>query len=316
MNRTTDVRVKASGDPEVSIIIPVYDQKRLLVEALDTIHSQTFDDFEVIIVDDGSSVEFAKITETYDDSVSLISHDQNKGAAAARNTGMEAAKGNYIAFLDADDLWRPTKLEKQLAAFEHGGDDLGLVYTGFIQYEVDGTTWTRHPSVEGYIYVEELERDQIHPTSTVMIRRECIDTVGGFDPQLPSRQDYDLWIRITERFSVSYVDEILVEKREQTDSISKNFERRIEGDRAVLQKVRGRIDQFDRTTRNRILSYHYHVLGRDYESNGNRYLAIKHLLLSIRYYPFRPISWAILAITILGIDRNGKLLTAAKSVVR
>jgi len=256
------------------------------------------------------------VIDDYDDRVRLVTHEENRGAAAARNTGIEHADGDHIAFLDADDTWKPTKLEKQRDVFENGDDDLGLVYTGFVQYELDGSEWERYPETRGNIYLEELERDRVHPTSTVMVRRNVAEEVGGFDTSLPSRQDYDLWIRITEQYDVDFVDEILVEKREQEDSISKDFDSRIQGDRAVLQKVRNRIEEFGVLPKSKILSYHYHVLGRDYESNGNRREAMKYLSLAILRYPIRPVSWAILAITILGIDRNGRLLNWVKDLIR
>jgi glycosyltransferase involved in cell wall biosynthesis len=305
-----------NDSPEISVIIPVYEQPELLAEALESVHEQTFDDFETIVVDDNSSNDFDSVRERFGEWIQFISHEENKGAAAARNTGIEAARGKYIAFLDADDRWRPPKLEKQHGVFERGKDEVGLVYTGFKHYDLDGNEWVRSPSARGDIYLEELERDRIHPTSTVMVRRACLDQVGDFDTSLPSRQDYDLWIRITEHYEVDYVDEVLVDKREQSDSISRDFQGRVNGDRAVLKKVRERIGGLDFRTRSRILSYHYHVLGRDHESNGDRLQAIKYLSLAIFRYPFRPVSWAMLGIAILGIDRNGPFMTWVKERIR
>jgi len=300
----------------ISIIIPVYEQPNLLQDALNSISEQTVDDYEIVVVDDASSMDFIPIVDKYDERVQLIEHEENQGAAAARNTGIEHGAGEYVAFLDADDVWEPTKLEKQRDMFQHGDDDLGLVYTGFIQYELDGSEWERYPEAEGDIYIQELEQDRVHPTSTVMVRRNVFEEVGGFDTSLPSRQDYDLWLRITEDYTVDYVDEILVDKREQPDSISKDFESRIRGDLAVFKKVKDRTADLDFTTRSRVYSYHHHVIGRDYESNGDHREALKHLGLAILRYPFRPISWAMFVIAVLGIDRNGPLLNFAKRIIR
>jgi glycosyltransferase involved in cell wall biosynthesis len=305
----------SSADIAVSVVVPVYEQPDLLREALDSVGRQTFDDYEVVVVDDASSADFGSIVDEYDDA-RLVVHEENRGAGAARNTGVEIARGTYVAFLDADDIWDPTKLEKQHAVFEAGGDDLGLVYTGIAQYELDGSEWRRRPEWRGHVHRAELERDRIHPTSTVVVRRDAFDRAGGFDPSLPSRQDYDLWIRITEQYAVDYVDEVLVEKREQPDSISKDFERRIEGDLAVFEKVRERTHGFDSWTRRRIHSYHYHVIGRDYESYGDRKRALQYLGRAILAYPLRPVSWAMFVVALFGIDRQGRLLTACKRLVR
>ncbi|WP_231378787.1 glycosyltransferase family 2 protein [Natrinema sp. J7-1] len=302
--------------PTISVVIPVYEQPQLLAEALDSVTNQTVSDIEVIVVDDASDTDFKPIVNQYGDRVRLLTHDENKGAAEARNTGIDAARGEYVAFLDADDRWAPTKLEKQLEVFKREDVTLGLVYTGFVQYQLDGTEWERYPDARGEIYRDELVRDRVHPTSTVMVRWECLERTGGFDPSLPSRQDYDLWIRIADHYEVDYVDEILVDKREQPDSISKDFDRRIEGDLAVFEKVKGRAAEFGIVTRSRIFSYHHHVIGRDYGSNGKRWKALQHLGLAIIRYPFRPISWAMFVITLLGIDRNGQLLTFAKQCIR
>lgn len=305
-----------TGDSaDTSVIIPVYDQPELLRDALESVFEQTYDGFEAVVVDDNSSADIEVVVREFPDA-RIVSHEENRGAGAARNTGIEAARGTFLAFLDADDIWEESKLEKQRHVFEERGDALGLVYTGFVQYELDGTEWKRYPDASGAIYTEELERDRIHPTSTVMVRRDILEKVGGFDTDLPSRQDYDLWIRITEQYEVDYVDEILVDKREQPDSISKDFDRRIKGDLAVFEKVKDRAADLDFFTRSQIYSYHHHVIGRDYESNGDRWQSLKHLSLAILRYPFRPISYAMFVIALFGIDRNGPLLTWAKQFIR
>lgn len=306
----------APNDPEISVVIPVYEQPDLLVEALDSVRDQTFTDLEAIVVDDASETDFEPIVEEYGDWARLFTLEENRGAAAARNTGIEATDGEYVAFLDADDVWRPTKLEKQRAVFEGRGDDLGLVYTGFVQYDTDGSELVRRPEARGEIHLDELERDRVHPTSTVMVRRDCLERVGGFDPSLPSRQDYDLWIRITEHYWVDFVDDVLVEKREQPGGISKDFDRRIRGDLAVFEKVRDRTADLGVRSRLRIHSFHHHVIGRDYDSNGNRRKALTHLGLAIAQYPFRPRSWTMFVIVLVGLDRNGRLLGTLKRLVR
>ena len=300
---------------DTSVIIPVYEQPELLRDALESVFQQTYKQFEVVVVDDNSKADIDRVVDEFPNA-RLVSHEQNLGAGAARNTGVKAAHGGFLAFLDADDTWKETKLEKQRRIFEKGCNKQGLVYTGFVQYELDGTEWKRYPDAKGKIYIDELERDRVHPTSTVMVRQDVLEEVGGFDTNLPSRQDYDLWIRITEHYEVGYVDEILVDKREQPDSISKDFDSRIEGDLAVFEKVKERAANFDFTTRSRIYSYHHHVIGRDYESNGDRWKALKHLGLAILRYPIRPISWAMFVIALLGIDRNGPLLNSAKRLIR
>ena len=302
--------------PLVSVVIPVYEQPALLREALQSLSAQTLADFEIVVVDDGSGDDLQTVIDEFDLQVRLVVHGTNRGAAEARNTGIAASSGQFLAFLDADDVWKATKLEKQVDVFNQGDSSLGLVYTGFVQYDTDGSEWKQSPNSRGDIYVSELEQDRVHPTSTVMVRREALQEAGKFDSSLPSRQDYDLWIRITEYYEVDYVNEILVDKREQPDSISKDFNSRIEGDLAVFEKVKERAADLDFWTRSRIYSYHYHVIGRDYESNGDRWKALKHLGLAIVRYPFRPVSYAMFIIALFGVDRNGSLLTFAKRFIR
>lgn len=301
--------------PLVSVVIPVYEQPDLLREALRSVSNQTMTDYEVIVVDDASNTDLQPVIDECDIDVRLLVHEENKGGATARNTGIEVASGQYVAFLDADDTWREAKLEKQVAVFEAEDTDVGLVYTGFVQYETDGREWRQYPEASGDIYVAELERDRIHPTSTVMVRKSVFEEADTFDSSLPSRQDYDLWIRISEHYEVGYVDEILVDKREQPESISKDFMSRVSGDLAVFEKVRRRAEELDFVTRSRIHSYHHHVIGRDYDSKGDRWLAVKHLILAVLMYPFRPVSYAMLLVAVFDIDRDGVLVSFGRQIL-
>lgn len=301
-----------SGDrPLVSVVVPVYDERDLLEGALETVTAQSYARVETVVVADSPEERFDDIVDKTDDAT-LVKHDENEGAGAARNTGIEASEGQYVAFLDVDDRWDSTKLEKQVQRFRECGDEVGLVYTGFTQFELDGSAWDHYPAWRGNVFRAQLERDRIHPTSTVMVRRTCLDRVGDFDESLPSRQDYDLWLRITEHYRVEYVNELLVEKYERESNISKDFDARVAGDRAVLRKVRQRLPEYGPLTRSKVLSYHYHVLGRDHDSNGDRRAAVYYLLVAILRYPPRPVSWLMLLIVLLGIDRRSERFVATK----
>jgi len=313
----------APGDekniPSVSVVIPVYQRTGLLQDSLDSVFAQTIDDWEVIVVADHRSTdEITSLTDTYDDDRLRVIVDEDGGVSNARNAGISKAEGEFIAFLDSDDIWHPEKLERQLERFEEGdGSDLGLVYTGFVHHELGGQQWERRPEVSEDAYVKQLESDHVHPPSTVVVRRDCLENVGGFDSELPTREDYELWIRVSAQYRIGYVDEIFVTKREQSDSLSKDFTKRIEGDLAVFKKVQERVAEEDLgfVTKNRIYSAHHLVIGRDYESNGDRGKAVRHLSKAVVLYPPRFNAWAMLLIALLGIDRNGPFLMYVKKIL-
>lgn len=307
-----------SDNPTVSVIIPVYERTDLLSDSIDSVIDQTFEDWETIIVaDHQSDNDILALTQEYNDDRIKTLVDDSDGVSGARNVGIDESKGEFIAFLDSDDIWSPTKIEKQLREFERGPEELGLVYTGFVHNELDGEQWERRPKQSGDIYTKELEKDWIHPPSTVMVTRKAIEEVGGFDTTLPTREDYELWLRVTENFLVTYIDELLVTKREQFDSLSKNFDKRIEGDLAVYQEVKTRMSEVElnAVARHRIHSTHHLVIGRDYESNGNRAEAVRHLSKSAIHYPLQLNAWAMAGIAVLRINRNGPLLTYIKRIL-
>jgi glycosyltransferase involved in cell wall biosynthesis len=197
--------------PKVSVVIPVFNRPLTVRRAIASVLAQTCQDFEIIVVDDGSTDATASVVAAMTDSrMTLIRHEQNRGGGAARNTGYRAGSAPYVAFLDSDDEWLPTKLERQLEVFERADDRLGLVYTDAIWLWPDGLA-TRHTAQQSVDLARVLLTENVvGETSRGMVRRSALDAIGGFDEGLPAAQDMDLWLRLCERFRAELVPEALV----------------------------------------------------------------------------------------------------------
>jgi glycosyltransferase involved in cell wall biosynthesis len=198
--------------PLVSVIIPTYNRAALVAEALASVQAQTYRDFEIVVVDDGGTDGSWEVLSACRE-VRVLRHPGRRGVSAARNSGIAAARGQWLAFLDSDDLWLPDKLAKQMAYLE-ARPDLRLCQTD--------ETWVRrgvrvnkplsHRKVAGRIFLPSLSRCMISP-SAVMVHRRLLQDHGAFDETLPAAEDYDLWLRLTWRYEVGLVDEPLVIKR-------------------------------------------------------------------------------------------------------
>jgi glycosyltransferase involved in cell wall biosynthesis len=207
--------------PVVSVIIPTYNCARYLPEAIDSVLAQTYRDFEIIVVDDGSTDNTQEVLARYGDHMRVI-RQSNQGSAAARNAGILPARGEFIAFLDADDLWLPHKLERQVPLFDER-PELGWIYSDYREFDESGprarSFFERpglRPPPEGWI-VLKLAMGCITWTATVVARASCFREVGLFDPTFPRAQDYDMWLRLAVRFPVGCVDEVLaLYRRHQT----------------------------------------------------------------------------------------------------
>jgi len=197
--------------PKVSVVIPVFNRSAAVGRAIDSVLRQTCQDFEIIVVDDASTdATPAAVEALADRRITLIRHERNRGGSAARNTGIRAGSAPYVAFLDSDDEWLPTKLERQLEVFERSGSLVGLVYTGAERVFPDGSVSRYIPHRQADIIRALLKWNAVGETSLGMARRSALDAVGGFDESLPSCQDWDLWLRICERFPADVVPEALV----------------------------------------------------------------------------------------------------------
>ncbi len=211
------------NEPSVSVIIPTRNRSALLRRALESVGAQTRPPQEIIVVDDGSTDDTAQWVDVDFPQVHYL-RQPHRGVAAARNNGIGAATGEWIAFLDSDDEWRPAKLERQLAAVRYR-PRYRLCHTDEIWIRCGRRVnpGKRHAKSGGSIFLRCLPLCVISPSS-VLVRRSLLETVGGFDETLPVCEDYDLWLRICSRYPVLFVDEALVVKYGgHEDQLSRRF---------------------------------------------------------------------------------------------
>jgi glycosyltransferase involved in cell wall biosynthesis len=197
---------------KVSVILPTHNRPDLLNRAIDSVIDQTYDNIELLIVDDSSETDTESIVEEYNDRrIRYFEHEQNQGPAAARNTGIEQATGDYIAFLDDDDEWRHSKLEKQVPLLEKQPPDVGLVYCWMNYYTQSGELVREyHPTYKGYVFPHVLDGQRIGGCPTLLVRKEVVQEIDGFDESIHRGDDGDFIRRVCKEYKVTYVSEVLV----------------------------------------------------------------------------------------------------------
>lgn len=199
--------------PDVTVVVATRDRAHLLPRALRSILSQTHPGFEIIVVDDGSTDGTAEVVSALQDPrIRYLRNDVSLGAGGAVNRGIAEGRAPFVAFLDDDDEWLPTKLEVQLQRFREESPDTGVVYTGRWLLRGGTRTYGPPPSIlarGGRIHREILLRQTFIPLICAMVRRACFDELGGFDEALPTSCDYDLWVRLSRSYRFVYVPEPL-----------------------------------------------------------------------------------------------------------
>jgi len=214
---------KVSKVSKVSVIIPTYNRVFLLREAIDSVLAQTYQEFELLVIDDGSTDGTHEMVAGYGDRVVYI-FQENRGVSSARNFGVRSSRGEFITFLDSDDVWLPEKLEKQVTIMEQNAD-LQLCHTEeiWIRRGVRVNPKKKHKKHTGYIFQYCLPLCVISPSS-VMIRRTLFEKVGYFDEDLPACEDYDLWLRITKDYSVYFIEKpLLIKRGGHPDQLSQKY---------------------------------------------------------------------------------------------
>jgi len=213
--------------PLVSAIIPNYNYSRYIGEAVESALNQTYKNIEVIVVDDGSSDDSLKVLGAFGDRIKVISQ-KNAGVAMARNNGVEVSTGEYVAFLDADDVWLLEKVEKQVDRF-FAEQALGLVHVGVQDISAEGNDLDVHTDgMQGKVSHELLLFDRpviLGGGSGIMVPRNVFDEVGGFDTRLATSADWDLFYQISSRYEVGFVSDVLLRYRFHGSNMHGNIDR-------------------------------------------------------------------------------------------
>ena len=274
--------------PTVSVIVPTYNCADFVGGALQSVLRQTYHDFELIVVDDGSQDHTAEVVKGFGQHVVYI-RQQNAGVAAARNQGIRESKGKYFAFLDADDTWEPRKLEEQVRILEED-PETALVCTDFTLIMPDGNKITsflgRCRHVRSGNAFNEVIQENFILTSSVLLRRSCLTEVGMFDETLKVCEDRDLWLRICQRWKIHVLDEILAVKNSRSDNLTANTVKalrpRITVFEKLLQSNRG-LSEESRKLIYRQLSQNLFMLGYDYFDRYAFEEARRALRSAVRY---------------------------------
>ncbi len=192
----------AASVPRVSVVIPTYNRAGLIGQAISSVLAQTFTDFELIVVDDGSTDDTGKAVESYRDGrITLITRQNRSGQSGARNTGIKASRGEWIAFLDSDDEWLPEKLARQMERVDEGPDDYSVVYCACYRQHAGEAPEVRPKGdlMEGNL-LDELLRGRKAPTpSAYAVKRAALTATNGFDETMIAASDIDMWLRLAQR---------------------------------------------------------------------------------------------------------------------
>jgi len=211
----------------VSVIIPTYNSEKYIISAINSVLAQTYQNFEIIIVDDGSNDNTGSIIENIKDHRIKYLYQENSGPASARNNGLKNANGEFIAFLDADDLWKSEKLQIQIDAFNNN-KNICLIYNALSvqtelskEYEIK-----RFHNYDKFNLIKNLLINPLGSVpypSTVMIKKSYIDETGYFDTDLFTGEDWDLWLRLAFKADFYYIDQILTERFKPKTSITSSI---------------------------------------------------------------------------------------------
>jgi len=269
--------------PIVSVIIPTYNRAHLIGKAINSVLSQTYQDYEIIVVDDASTDNTKEVVKDFADlRINYIFHANNLGVSSARNTGIKASRGKYIALLDSDDEWLPEKLDKQVVILQNESSEVGVVcsWQFNINNNIEYICKRCLHKKDGYIYEDLLSTNPLS-VPTVLIRKECFEKVGLFDSSLDGQEDWDMWIRIAKYYKFVLIKIPLVKYRIHHNQISNNLEAKITTAKRILVKYSNELQG-----RSYANSKHHFYIGNRLCHIGKTEGGKRYLLKAISLYPF------------------------------
>ncbi len=291
------------GDSLVSVVIASYNMGQYLAIALQSALEQTYRNIEVIVVDDGSTDDTGAVIKPFLDDVRVrYIHQSNAGQARAKNAGIKEARGEFVAFLDADDMWLPAKLERQMPLFR--SEAIGLVFCRSMEVDTVGADrrLLDFPLYRGSVSGELLTFNFIG-FSTGVVRRQCFERLGYFREDLGMGIDYELWLRLSAHYRFDFVDAPLVRYRIWPGQMSKNVERRyLNGIRIMNDFLAECPDAVDESVKRHAWAHTYSGFGDSLRgAKGRGKAAFRHYLRALGYCPTYVPAWKGVVKLLLGV---------------
>ena len=298
--------------PQVSVVIPTHNRAEFLRDAIASVLKQTFQDFEVIVVDDASSDNTRDVVGSFhDERIRYMRHENNKGGSAARNTGILNSKCEYLAFLDDDDEWLPEKLDRQMELLLTSDPNVGVVYTGYL--DVDAASGQvigqQIPARRGNLSQHLWTENCVGSASSVLLKKDCLNRVGLFDESLPCSQDYDLWIRTAKEYLFECVQLPLFKYSVHENKISTDTDARYRG-LEIFQK------KYDNSPLSKKYYSHVYVdLGITHCLAGEVKKGRKAFIKAITLCPFESRGYINLCLSFLGPQKFAKAKDTARNLL-
>jgi glycosyltransferase involved in cell wall biosynthesis len=289
---------------KVSVIIPTHNRAQSIGRSIDSVLNQSYRDFEIIVVDDGSTDNTRDVLSAFGNHIKYIRQD-NKGPSSARNVGINASKGEFIAFLDSDDYYMKPNLEIKISFLE-SNPEIGWVYSDWSYVDDEDNDIEKgslkfkysEKKLYGNIFEELLKSRNFISPCTVVVRKSILEDIGHFDPLIPSQEEYDLWLRISLKYPVYYIGKVLVGVTLHSASLSKNFTKWAQGNSIIADKLKDLIPhdfQGRQKLMNKIIADKHTFLGRDFCQRGQFYKAIHEYCNSIKHLPLQKrVYWLML----------------------
>lgn len=294
MEQMNNNRPDMGSQPLVSIIMPIYNTAAYLAESVESILNQTYPVWELFLINDGSTDGSDVVARQFlaDPRITYLEHE-NSRAAFTRNRGFKVCRGEFIAFLDSDDIWHSEKLEKQLRMFaEH--PEAGVVYAQRDVVDSEGKPMANgyRPQLHSGFVLNELYVDSFICMSSAMMRRKVVDEVGVFDETCRVSEDWDFWLRVACRFTFQHSDELLVKYRIHGTQVSRSLDVRIKEvweTRERLEKTSGHL--ISPVARRRAKALHFSHKAYRNEAVAGKAVVLADYLRALRHYPQDRFSW-------------------------
>ena len=269
--------------PLVSVVVPCYNHEKYVKETIESIINQTYKNIELIVIDDGSKDNSVSVIQELADKYGFtFIHRPNKGLSATLNEGIRLSKGKYFSAIASDDILMLEKIEKQVE-FMESNPEYGMCYGKIVYFEdsIENTYEYPNSNKQGWVFDDLLNYGCFIPAPSYFMRKEVFESVGGFDKNLWI-EDWDMWLRISQKYQVGYIDEYLAYYRKHDTNISSQSLKMYQAEKQILEKYKD-YENFDKVIKNKKIVW-FSLLSRKYKKEAMKYFihSIKYLLVDVR----------------------------------